>query len=235
MATIARNPADSAKQGSSQPVRRERGRGRPRADAKESVDEAALLRTAFTTFANLGYEAATMRAMARELGVSHNLLNVRFGKKSQLWKAAVDWRLKEAARDVEIAFDPTRSPEEQLRDLVFRFCRWAIINSDIVAISQQEGREPSWRLDYLTERFTLPFQRRLQKLLEQVASGTSLRPLGSSALLALLVHGVGSFFALGPLYERMLPDAPQGSAGRQTDEDRADTMAEFLLAGLFAG
>ena len=126
------------------------------------------------------------------------------------------------------------APEEQLRDLVFRFCRWAIINSDIVAISQQEGREPSWRLDYLTQRFTLPFQRRLQKLLEQVASGTSLRPLGSSALLALLVHGVGSFFALGPMHERLLPDAPLKSAGRQSHEDRADAMAEFLLAGLFS-
>ena len=234
MATMARNSAGAAKKGANPPARRERGRGRPRADAKESVDEAALLRTAFTTFATHGYEAATMRAMARDLGVSHNLLNVRFGRKSQLWKAAVDWRLEEAARDVEIAFDPTRSPEEQLRDLVFRFCRWAIINSDIVAISQQEGREPSWRLDYLTERFTLPFQRRLQMLLEQVASGTSLRPLGSSALLALLVHGVGSFFALGPMHERLLPDAPQEGASRQTDEDRADTMAEFLLAGLLS-
>jgi TetR/AcrR family transcriptional regulator len=214
--------------------RRERVRGRPRADAAESVDESSLLRTAFTMFARHGYEAATMRAMSRELDVSHNLLNVRFGKKSQLWKAAVDWRLADASRDVEIAFDPAHSPEEQLRDLMHRFCRWAIVNSDIVAISQQEGREPSWRLDYLIERFTLPFQRRLQKLLDQVASRTSLRPLESSALLALLVHGVGSFFALRPMHERLLPDAPQESDGWQTDEDRADAMAEFLLAGLLA-
>jgi AcrR family transcriptional regulator len=140
-------------------------------------------------FATHGYEAATMRGMARDLGVSHNLLNVRFGRKSQLWKAAVDWRLADAARDVEVAFDPERPPEEQLRDLVHRFCRWAIINADIVAISQQEGRKPSWRLDYLTERFTLPFQSRLQNLIEQAGARTAVRPLGSAALLALLVHG----------------------------------------------
>lgn len=210
-----------------------RERGRPRADAKESVDEAALLHTAFTMFATHGYEAATMRAMARDLGVSHNLLNVRFGRKSQLWKAAVDWRLAEAARDVEVAFDASHTPEEQLRDLVHRFCRWAIINSDIVAITQQEGREQSWRLDYLTGQFTLPFQRRLQDLLAQVAARKGLRPLGSAALLALLVHGVGSFFALGPLYERLLPEGEADADAGRIAEQRAETMAEFLLAGLF--
>jgi len=229
MATIVQDPAGVVKQGTNPLARRERGRGRPRADAKESVDEAALLRTAFTTFANHGYEAATMRAMARDLGVSHNLLNVRFGKKSQLWKAAVDWRLAEAARDVELAFDPAHSPEEQLRDLVKRFCRWAVVNSDIVAISQQEGREHSWRLDYLTAQFALPFQLRLHDLLDEVSSRTPLRPIGSDALLALLVHGVGSFFALGPMHERLLADTP----GQLTDLARADAMADFLLGGLF--
>ena len=214
---------------------RERGRGRPRADTRDSLDEASLLRTAFRMFATYGYEAATLRGMAREIGVSHNLLNVRFGKKSELWKASVDWRLSEAAREVEIAFDPARPPEEQLRDLVRRFCRWAIINSDIVAISQQEGRGASWRLDYLTERFTLPFQRRLQDLLELVSSRTQLRPIGSAALLALLVHGVGSYFSLTPLYEGLLPDMPSKGSDKPGLEERADAMAEFLLAGLFSG
>jgi len=230
-ATLQSSRQDRAPQGTAPP---ERKRGRPRADAVESVDEAALLRTAFTTFATLGYEAATMRAMARELGVSHNLLNVRFGKKSQLWKAAVDWRLADAARDVEVAFDETRPADQQLRDLVQRFCRWAIINSDIVAISQQEGRGQSWRLEYLTDRFTLPFQRRLQNLLEQVAQDNNIKPLGSAALLALLVHGVGSFFALGPMHERLLADIDPAGSSAQTAEDRADMMAQFLLAGLFA-
>jgi TetR/AcrR family transcriptional regulator len=211
----------------------ERSRGRPRADAGESVDEASLLRTAFAMFATHGYGAATMRAMARELDVSHNLLNVRFGKKSQLWKASVDWRLKEAAREVELAFDPSHPPEEQLQDLIHRFCRWAIINSDIVAMTHLEGREPSWRLDYITECFTLPFQRRLQDLLKQVESRTEIRRIDSGALLALLVHGVGSYFALAPMHDRLLPD-PIGEGGVTSPaEDRADAMARFILAGLF--
>ncbi len=173
--------------------------------------------------------------MARELGVSHNLLNVRFGRKSELWKAAVDWRLAEAARDVEMAFATGASSEDQLRDLVHRFCRWAIANSDIVAISYSEGQQDSWRLDYLTARFILPFQKRLQRLLGDVASRRQLTPIGSGALMAILVHGVSSYFALGPLQDRLLPDQYGDAGNLNGDEAHADAMAQFLLAGLLAG
>ena len=211
----------------------ERKRGRPRADTNASIDEARLLSVAFSMFAAQGYEASTMRAMARELDVSHDLLNVRFGRKSDLWKAAVDWRLAEAARDVERAFTESEEPEERLRDLVHRFCHWAIINSDIVAISYQEGQQDSWRLDYLIQQFILPFQIRLQQLMAEVALQRQLTPIGSGALLALLVHGVGSYFALKPLQEKLLPDQ-FAVEGLSTDRE-ADVMAEFLLMGLFAG
>ncbi|WP_417622359.1 TetR/AcrR family transcriptional regulator [Parasphingorhabdus sp.] len=211
----------------------ERKRGRPRADTKASIDEARLLRVAFSMFAAHGYEASTMRAMARELDVSHNLLNVRFGRKSDLWKAAVDWRLAEAARIVEQAFTESEKPEDRLRDLIHRFCQWAIINSDIVAISYQEGQQDSWRLEYLLKQFILPFQKRLQQLIADVASKRQLTPIGSGALLALLVHGVGSYFALRPLQEKLLPDQTP-VAGSSIDRE-ADIMAEFLLMGLFAG
>ncbi|WP_422342777.1 TetR/AcrR family transcriptional regulator [Parasphingorhabdus sp.] len=213
---------------------KERKRGRPKASTRDSVDEADLLKTAFSMFATLGYEASTMRAMARELGVSHNLLNVRFGRKSELWKAAVNWRLAAAARDVEPAFTTQGSAQERLRDLVKRFCRWAIINSDIVALSQQEGRRQSWRLDYITNQFTLPFQKRLQALMADVSQEKKLTPISSSALLALLVHGVGSYFALGPMHDRLLSDPFTEDEPGSQKEAQADAMAEFLLAGLFA-
>ena len=211
----------------------ERKRGRPRADTNASIDEARLLDVAFSMFSAHGYEASTMRAMARELDVSHNLLNVRFGRKSDLWKAAVDWRLAEAARGVEPAFTEREEPEGRLRDLVYRFCHWAIINSDIVAISYQEGQQDSWRLDYLAKHFILPFQIRLQQLLADVALERQLTPIGSGGLLALLVHGVGSYFALRPLQEKLLPD--QSTVEASSIDQEADAMAEFLLMGLFAG
>ncbi len=213
---------------------RGRKRGRPKAGTDEPIDEARLLRAAFRAFATYGYDASTMRAMARELGVSHNLLNVRFGRKSELWKAAVDWRLVEAARDVEVAFSAGNGPEDRLRDLIHRFCRWTIVNSDIVAVSQLEGRKQSWRLDYLTTRFVRPFQQRLEALLADVSRERPVASIGSGALLALLVHGVGSYFALGPMHERLAPESGFASGTKLDLVAHADVMAEFLIAGLLA-
>jgi TetR/AcrR family transcriptional regulator len=70
----------------------------------------------------------------------------------------------------------------------------------------------------------------LQRLLADVGSQRPLTLISSGALLALLVHGVGSFFALGPLQNKLLDD--QSIIGGQ--EAQADAMAAFILAGLFA-
>ncbi len=206
-----------------------RRRGRPAADAAQSVDEAQLLSVAFAMFAEQGFDAATVRDMSRRLGISHNLLNVRYGRKSDLWKAAVDWRLAQASRDVEIAFDRRAPAEQRLRELISRFCAWAMIHSDIVAISYQEGQRSSWRLDYIVERFILPFQKRLDSLIDEVTQDRPVTPLSSGALLALLVHGVGSYFALRPLQEQLLPQGTTPAAARS---EEAEALAAFLIGGL---
>ena len=53
-------------------------------------------------------------------------------------------------------------------------------------------------------------------------------------LLALLVNGVGSYFALGPLQNKLLPDQAVADGNGIAPEKQADAMAEFLLAGLLA-
>ena len=75
-----------------------RRRGRPRADTLHAVPEARVLDLAFQAFARRGYEGTTLRSLAKQLGVSHNLLNVRFGTKSNLWRRAVDARVARPRR-----------------------------------------------------------------------------------------------------------------------------------------
>ncbi|MBB3981990.1 AcrR family transcriptional regulator [Sphingobium fontiphilum] len=61
--------------------RPQRTGGRPALNAARAVDEDKLLGLAFATFAERGYEGTTLRDLSKRLGVSHNLLNVRFGRK----------------------------------------------------------------------------------------------------------------------------------------------------------
>ena len=145
-----------------------RRRGRPAVDTANAIDESVFLAAAFTMFAERGYDSTTLRELARDLGVSHNLLNVRFGLKANLWRAAVDWRMVEASTSVVAAFDGDGDAEQRLRDLVRRFCEWATENRDIVSISYHEGQRDSWRLEYIAQTFIRPFQARLDALIDEV-------------------------------------------------------------------
>src|SRR5271154_3682979 len=207
-----------------------RRRGRPRADAVHAVPEARVLNLAFQTFARRGYEGTTLRALAKQLGVSHNLLNVRFGKKSDLWRRAVDARVAQAAPPVYAAFDaPGLNDEWRLRQFVHRFCRWALENPELVGITNVECRHASWRLDYIVDGYLLPFKRRLDALMENVSATRPVRRLSTPALMSILVQGVGFYFASGPTLERI--GAAHEIAPAQLDVQVA-LFAEFILAGL---
>jgi AcrR family transcriptional regulator len=206
-----------------------RTRGRPAQNALQAIDEGELLGLAFTTFAERGYEGTTLRDLSKRLGVSHNLLNVRFGRKEELWMRAVDWRMAKASATVVPVFDEDADPESRLRHLVERFCLWATRNSDIVALTNLEGCRGTWRLDHIVDRFVLPFQKQLDDLLDAVRRERPVSDLSTPALMALMVQGVGYYFGAVPMQERL-------GAGSEVDHDhavaQAGRMAAFLLAAL---
>src|SRR5271170_2903562 len=207
-----------------------RRRGRPRADAAHAVPEARVLNLAFQTFARRGFEGTTLRALAKQLGVSHNLLNVRFGTKSNLWRRAVDARVAEAAPPVYAAFDaPGLNDETRLRQFVHRFCLWALENPELVGITNVECRHASWRLDHIVDSYLLPFKQRLDALMQRVAAIRPVRPLSTPALMSILVQGVGFYFASRPMLERV--GAAREIAASHLDA-QVTLFSEFILAGL---
>src|SRR3546814_782312 len=177
-----------------------RRRGRPANNAAHSVPEQRMLDLAFHSFAQKGYEGTTLRDLAKQLGVSHNLLNVRFGSKADLWRCAVDAQIAMAAPPVFQAFDfPGMNDEQRLRELVHRFCLWTTNNPELVGMTFAEGRRSTWRLDYIVEAYILPFKERLDALLEIVAAERPVHPISTPALMAMLVQGVGLYFASAPM------------------------------------
>lgn len=207
-----------------------RRRGRPPTDAAHAIPEARVLKLAFLAFAKWGYEGTTLRALAKQLGVSHNLLNVRFGTKADLWRRAVDAQIAIAAPPVYAAFEARGvDAETPLRELIHRFCRWALDNPELVGITNVEGRHASWRLDYIVDGYLLPFKKRLDDLLDAVASERPVTPLSTAALMSMLVQGVGFYFASAPTLERI-------GAAHEIAPEHLDTQvhlfAEFILLAL---
>lgn len=207
-----------------------RRRGRPPADAASAVPEERVLHLAFESFADLGYEGTTVRELAKRLGVSHNLLNVRFGSKADLWRRAVDWRVARFGAPVFSVFDRSDlDPESRLRLLVHRFCGWAAENPSFISISHAEGRRSTWRLDYLVALYIQPFKHSLDALFAQVLAIRPMQGISSSAFMAMLVQGVGFYFASTPMLEAL-------GVGEEADPEaipaRVGEMADTLLAGL---
>lgn len=207
-----------------------RRRGRPPADAASAVSEERMLHLAFESFADLGYEGTTVRELAKRLGVSHNLLNVRFGSKADLWRRAVDWRVARFGGPVFSVFDRIDlDPETRLRLLVHRFCSWAAENPSFISISHAEGRRATWRLDYLVGLYIQPFKRSLDALFAEVLATRSMRGISSSAFMAMLVQGVGFYFSSMPMLKAL---GVAAEAAPEVIPRRVAEFADTLLTGL---
>src|SRR5258705_13815574 len=63
--------------------------GRP-SQPTDVPTEAEILARGLAAFAELGYDDASVRELARRLGVSHNFINDRYGSKAQFWRAVID-------------------------------------------------------------------------------------------------------------------------------------------------
>ena len=207
-----------------------RRRGRPPADAAAAIPEERVLQIAFESFAECGYEGTVVRELAKQLGVSHNLINVRFGSKAELWRRAVDWRVARFGGPVLSVFDRTDlEPEARLRLLVARFCAWAADNPSFVGISYAECRRDTWRLDYLVGLYLAPFKDSLDALVADVRARRPMRSISTAAFMAMLVQGVGFYFASAPMLAAL---GSGDEADPQAIPQRVGEFAELLLAGL---
>ena len=122
--------------------------GRPGADTAAPTGEESILRRGLEAFAELGYERASARELARRLGVSHNFINDRYGSKAAFWRAVVDSVMGGHLAPLPRK-DPALDDAEQLRQIIADFHRGAVDKPLIGRIIVDEFSRDSERLDYL--------------------------------------------------------------------------------------
>ncbi|OAN56233.1 hypothetical protein A7Q26_02150 [Sphingobium sp. TCM1] len=179
-------------------------------------DDDTLLAQAFDIFTQWGYEATSLRDMARRMGVSHNLLPLRFGTKAEMWKRAVDLRVgQSSAASFAVLAQVDLPPQERIVKLIRTYCDTAAAHPEVTRLFAIEGIHESWRLDHLVGTFVEPFRRELEALLQALARDGS-KPVSAIAFMSLLVNGVGTYYAARPLAERL--DTP--AEGQENIRDR---------------
>ena len=208
-----------------------KGRGRPPAgETPASVDE--ILAAALRVFARDGFTGASVAAVNRELGVSHNLIHQRFGSKEALWYAVADWIFAKAVTLPKIRPERTGlSPLEEFHAGIVRFLELQAEYPDVVRLISTEAAIESPRLTYLYDRHIQPISVLLAEPLKPLLQRKILHRDDLRSLHFLIAHGATAPYAALPLATRMSPSDPLGKSAVRR---HARLVADTIVAGIEA-
>jgi TetR/AcrR family transcriptional regulator len=217
-----------ASEGYARPVEAHtRRRGRPRADeAPASSDE--ILLAALRSFADRGYDGTSVRELNHALGVSHNLINRRFGSKERLWRAAVDRWFGELvdALAPSATVDGAGDPLERLREFIVTFIEVNARRPEMARLMNVEASVGGPRLDYLFERFVTPCLVPAVALSAKLQAEGRMRPVPLGTMFFLITHGATAPAAHGPLAALLGITDPTDPTSVRV---HARTVAELLI------
>lgn len=181
------------------------------------LSEQEVLRRGLDTFAELGYDGASVRELGRRIGVSHNFINDRYGSKLGFWRAVVDFAIAE--------LDELPPTDDDFAGEVRHLYRTAARRPQLYRLIWDEATRESERLDYLCETYVRP-------AVEQTLPGAraALRERGLDELpvhvLYFVLTGALTGIVQSPLARRLGADA-------DADLFRlADTLSGLVLSGL---
>jgi TetR/AcrR family transcriptional regulator len=151
--------------------------GRP-AQPTDIPAESEILARGLTAFAELGYDGASVRELARQLGVSHNFINDRYGSKEQFWRAVIDRSLIAQVARLGAALNvPGEDELARLRNLVHAFHQANVAEPDLARILQYESIRGGQRLEYVFQRYLVPVRDAVAPLVQSLVAQGRVRPL----------------------------------------------------------
>ena len=161
--------------------------GRP-ANPTDIPAEPEILARGLAAFAELGYEGASVRELARRLGVSHNFTNDRYGSKARFWRAVVDRSLTAQVARLGAALNvPGEDALERLRNLVHAFHQANVAEPDLARILQYESIRGGERLEYVFERYLVPVREAVAPLVRELVEQGRVRRIPMDVMVYAVV------------------------------------------------
>jgi len=131
-------------------VQGRRGPGRPPADAQlPELEE--ILQRGLEAFAELGYEAVSVRQLNERLGMGHTFIHDRYGSKEAFWRAVMESAIGHVTDEVMAAFGREQSADDlaRLTASVRAFHQAAARRPHLTRVMDYEAARDSARLAYL--------------------------------------------------------------------------------------
>ncbi|MDE1182206.1 TetR/AcrR family transcriptional regulator [Paraburkholderia sp.] len=195
--------------GSHKPVEKKRTRGRPACSAAVGAD--VLLRCARRIFAKRGFDASSVREIARDSGVDPALIAHHFGSKEALWLAVVD-QIGEQIAPLIDATAQLRSAELSHRERVERaivlFIDQVFNEPDTGMFFSTAATEQGARLDALINRLVRPYHDVFVPLLADASKAKELKSHDPEVLFSMLTHAISKTVAYSHVLQAFssLPD-----------------------------
>jgi AcrR family transcriptional regulator len=191
--------------------------------------ERDVLLRGLEAFAELGYDRASARELARRLGVSHTFINDRYGSKAAFWRAVVDAALGAQLTRMTPAV-PGSEDGEVVRQFVTEFYRGNIGEPYLALLMADESGRDTERLDYLYQRYIEPTLAVVMPSIERLmASGRMARVPMDVLFFAIIAPVAG--LVQEPFARRLGRPEHLSQAERLA---RAEALASLVVDGLLS-
>ena len=174
----------------------------------------------------------SVRALARRIGVSHNLIHHYFGSKWQLWHAAMDHGLEKRAVEIVHILDITQASEaDAVRAFSQALRRFILIGAQLPALARimmREQAEGGARLDYLYAQYLKPMADAAIGFLERMRQGQA-ETINSRSFILLIASGALSLFSQAALAEKLGGPDP---LSEEAIESHVRSVTHVILSGV---
>ena len=199
--------------------------GRP-AHPTDIPTESEILAGGLAAFAELGYDGASVRELARRLGVSHNFINDRYGSKEQFWRVVMDRSLGvQVARLGELLTLSGEDDVARLRNLVHAFHQANVAEPDLAKVMQYEAIRGGKRLEYVFEHYLVPVRAGVAPLVQRLVEQGRVRDVPLDVMVYAVV-AMTSVHAEAPLVTLL------GGSYAADRSGFARMLGDILLDGL---
>lgn len=209
-----------------------RGRGRPRRSEGPAIDLDNLLDAAARAFATQGYDATSIRKLARDIGISHSLAHHYYDTKLDLWKACIDRGFGDMQREMMVVFQARRKDDSfqgAIRGTITAYVELAEKFSDYILILLQEAGRGGERFDYIIEHYFTNFSQQVREFHEQALQAGAVKDMPWQTLFSMIFLGGPARYALEPLMQ-VLYDKENIEIN---PAQHAEQVSELILKGLF--
>jgi AcrR family transcriptional regulator len=141
-----------------------------RAEQQRSIEtRTAILNAAIAEFAERGFEAASIRAIADRLGLQHPLITYHYRSKDILWRAAAEHAFSQIRSEWDISAPEASDlpPLARLREEYTTLFRYTVAFPEFHRFMRQETLTNNPRLKWVAEAVLTPL---LDRLLPQIVS-----------------------------------------------------------------